>query len=66
MTSSVVILPTAKFRDTHTSFFNFNKSQVNTVCSDKEASKIKSKQELKEIILDLETKYFKVDDKFEE
>jgi len=26
--TSVVIVPTAKFRDTHTSFFNMNKSKI--------------------------------------
>lgn len=30
MTTSVVMLPSAKFRDTHTSFFGSNKSQVKT------------------------------------
>ena len=37
MASSVVVLPTAKFRDTHTSFFN--KSQVKTNISMTPSSK---------------------------
>jgi hypothetical protein len=30
MSQSFVVIPTAKFRDTHTSFFTSNKSQVKT------------------------------------
>lgn len=66
MSASTVVLPSAKFRDTRSSFFSNNKSLVLTNTSDKNSGKVRTKAQLYAQVQELENQYLDLDDKFEE